>query len=185
MEDVGCPALLTLIGQELECAKQIVREQKAKIADQVEADTQEIADFNKADKQYNAAINNYIGIIIKSWNEEGQYRMLQLDIKYKYFAYLDRTETERFKCYLSLSELESNSFCAIKHIRSFMKDISLNALGLTADDVEDCQYADFMREGEECLDINGKEAKCIEGDIIPTDVDKLPKTIWTRDALRP
>lgn len=51
----------------------------------------------------------------------------------------------RWKCFTRLSDLESNKYCAIRHIREHMKKETLKAFGLDpyGDDVIDCEYADF------------------------------------------
>ena len=58
--------------------------------------------------------------------------------------YYEGSKERRFECYLKLFELENNYYCAVKHLREYMKDLTLEAWKLESEDIMDCQAAEFM-----------------------------------------
>lgn len=185
MEDAGCPALLTLIGQELECAKQLVREQEAKMTVQAADDKDELEEINALINKHKEAKDMFLKNQGHAKAEMDTFKEKSAILMTKTWEEWDKTESERTKCYLRLAELESNAFCAIKHIREFMRGLALEALGLTEEQVQDCKYADFMRESGECKDSRGNEVACMVDEEQLNDIDNHPTMEWTRDRLKP
>jgi len=187
LEGVGCDTVTTLIGQELECAKQLVREQKAyktKVEDE-HKDARD--DINEAIEALEKAMEQWSDLMMNAVNEVKQYRPSQWKEIYKIFDLWHKTKDERWACYLKLFELENNYYCAIKHIRAYMKSLTLEAFGATEDDIQDCEAAEFMFPSGHCAYKNGpgEHVECIEGDELPANPDLLPIERWSRQLIQP
>lgn len=187
LEGVGCDTVTTLIGQELECAKQVVREQKAyktKVEDE-HKDARE--DINDDIEALDKAIEQWNDLMMNADSEIKQYRPSQWNEIYKIFELWHKTKDERWACYLKLFELENNYYCAIKHIRNYMKELTLEAFGAKEDDVTDCQSADMLYPQGQCTykHAPGQHVECIDGDIMPSNPDLLPIEKWERTIIEP
>lgn len=187
LEGVGCDTVTTLIGQELECAKQVVREQKAyktKVEDE-HADAR--ADVNEAITALEKAMEQWSDLMMNAVNEVKQYRPSQWKEIYKIFDLWHITKDERWSCYLKLFELENNYYCAIKHIRAYMKSLTLEAFGAKEEDVEDCEAAEFMYPSGHCAYKHSpsEHVECIPGDMMPSNPDLLPLERWERQLIQP
>jgi hypothetical protein len=187
LEGVGCDTVTTLIGQELECAKQLVREQKAyktKVEDE-HKDARD--DINEAVEALEKAMEQWSDLMMNAINEVKQYRPSQWKEIYKIFDLWHKTKDERWACYLKLFELENNYYCAIKHIRAYMKDLTLEAFGAKEEDVEDCEAAEFMFPSGHCAYRHNpaEHQECIAGDELPSNPDLLPLERWERQLIQP
>lgn len=184
IEDMGCDTMLTLIGQELECNKQRVREQEGVIQKQEDEDKKAREEQNDVIESLEKTMENQYTLIVNSHNEMMQYYPARWQHIWKLIHFWWGTREKRFACYLKLFELENNYFCAIKHIRGYMRDLALEAFGAEKDAVQDCQADDHMFPTGDCLYPGGQEhVDCIDGDSVPSDPDKLPKQDWTRTLI--
>lgn len=184
MEDMECSTMLVLIGQELECNKQQMREKEGVITKQQEEDKKELDEQNNVLASLDKTMENQNSVMMASENEKKQYWPALYLHWTKLIHIWWNTREKRWDCYLKLFELENNYFCAIKHIRGYMKDLALEAFGFPEDAVQDCQVEDNMFPTGDCLMPGGNtHVECIEGDVIPDDPDMLPTQDWTRVLL--
>lgn len=187
LEDVGCDSLGSLIGQELECAKQKVREQQAykvKVEDEQALDR---ADINDDMEALDKAMEQFQDMSLNAQSEIKNYRPTAWNEWRKIWTIFKQSRDERFACYFKLFELENNSYCAIKAIRSYMKGLTLEAFKATEEDVQDCQVGDYLKPTGECQYKTkpGLQVDCIEGDVLPSNPDLLPEEKWARDVFEP
>jgi hypothetical protein len=187
LEGVGCDTVTTLIGQELECAKQLVREQKAYKTKVEDEHKDARADVNEAIEALEKAMEQWSDLMMNAVNEVKQYRPSQWKEIYKIFDLWHKTKDERWACYLKLFELENNYYCAIKHIRAYMKFLTLEAFGAKEEDVEDCEAAEFMFPSGHCAYHHdpSEHVECIAGDELPANPDLLPLERWERQLIQP
>jgi len=184
IEDMPCSAMLVMIGQELECNKQEMRNREGIIQKQQEEDKKELEEQNQVLASLDKTMENQNSVEMASENEKKQYWPALWLHWTKLIHYWWQTREQRFDCYLKLFELMNNYFCAIKHIRGYMKDLALEALGFKDDALQDCQVDDNMYPTGDCLMPGGQEhVNCITGDSIPSDPDLLPSQDWTRVLL--
>jgi len=184
IEDMECSTMLTLIGQELECNKQEMREKEGIITKQQEDDKKELEEQNDVLSSLDKTMENQNSVMMASENEKKQYWPALWLHWQKLINIWWTTREKRFDCYLRLFELENNYFCAIKHIRGYMKDLALEALDFPPEAIQDCQVEDNMFPTGDCLMPGGTEhLECMEGDTMPTDQDMLPTQDWTRVLL--
>lgn len=186
-DGLDCSALMTIVGQELECNKQKVREQEGIIKALEEKQKEERDDISTQIGVYEKTKENFQTITLNYLGEAkgyGQPRMKNMQMLMEYF---ERTKERRFECYLKLFELENNYYCAVKHLREYMKGLTLTAWGLDEEDVMDCQAEEFMMPEAMCYykDDPTKHVPCIEGDKLPVSEELMPVQQWTRTQIQP
>lgn len=184
---LDCPALYTIVGQELECRKNKKKNQEAYIK-QLEDQhnkardemNRQVTALNKLKEGFETQIENYNNEA-KAYHEPKWKNILDME------EFFHNTKDARFSCYLKLFELESNEYCATKHLREYMKAQALGAFQLNEDDVQDCEYADKLRAEAYCFapGDTAKHVKCLQGDTVPANDDLLPKQQWSRDSITP
>lgn len=186
-EGLDCAALKTIVGQELECNKQKVREQEGIIKALEEKQKAERDEIDEQITVYEKTKENFETSIMMSLNEAKGYFQPKWKNIHMLQTYHEMTKERRFECYLKLFELENNYYCAVKHLREYMKGLTLEAWGLKDDDVMDCQAAEFMEPEAYCYyktDLD-THVPCIGGDVLPTDPDLLPQQQWARQKIQP
>jgi len=186
-DGLDCSALMTIVGQELECNKQKVREQEGEIKSLEEKQKAERDEIDKTITVYEKTKENFETQIMNYLNEAKGYFQPKWKNMHMLQTYFEQTKERRFECYLKLFELENNYYCAVKHLREYMKGLTLEAWSLKDDDIQDCQAAEFLEPEAYCYYKNDLDTHvpCIPGEMMPTDPDLLPQQQWIRPKIQP
>lgn len=183
-DGLDCPTLMTIVGQELECHKQLVREQEAVIKKIIEEQKEEREDVDKQKTQYESQRDNAWNTAMGYYQEGRGYISPRHSNMITMHHYFDQSRERRWECYLQLFELENNYFCAVKHLREYMKGLTVAALSIDEEDISDCSASDFMSPVGQCL-VNGKDTPCIDDDRLPTEENNFPQQTYARMSITP
>lgn len=182
---LSCNALRVIVGLELECAKQKVRVQEAVIKkmedrhrSEIEDKNNEITVYEKTMEGFATGESNYLtemkGYTVPyEENEELMYKVMdQWDVRYE-------------ECLAKLTDIEINTYCALKHLRDYMKEGALKALKLNATDIQDCETTEYLYPVGYCAYPHDPDTPvdCIAGDELPSDPELLPEEEWKRDVM--
>jgi len=184
---MDCDALYTIVGQELECNKQKVREQEGAITALENKQKKERDEINKQITALEKTLEGFMTSEQNYLNEAKGYYEPRWKNWQKLWHLWVGTRERRFECYLKLFELEANYYCAVKHLREYMKGLTLEAFALEDSDVTDCSADEFMKPSAYCFYPGqiDEHVPCIAGEHLPSDPDLLPKQEWMRDRLTP
>jgi len=184
---MDCDALYTIVGQELECNKQKVREQEGVISALAAKQKKERDEINKQITALEKTLEGFMTSEQNYNNEAKGYYEPRFKNYMKLWELWTSTREMRFSCYLRLFELESNYYCAVKHLREYMKGLTLEAFALEESDITDCTADEFMSPTAYCFYPGqiDEHVPCIAGEHLPTDPDLLPKQEWQRQRLTP
>eukprot|EP00392_Amoebophrya_sp_AT5.2_P010271 g10331.t1 len=183
VEQIDCDVLNTMMGEQLECAREELRKATGERAALQDKQREEMRLKDASIVAAQKAADTQQKLMNDARSTVDGYKAQISDLKEERVRYAKEMHLEKTKCHLQLFELEANGLCACKALRNFWLKETLSKAGADDDAVTDCEAADTMMPTGECRlgpKAAGEIMKCVPGDKIPEEDDRLPFRKWTR-----
>jgi len=175
----SCDDLLSIVGQELHCKKKDVLVQNEVIAKLQDEQEQELARANRGLVLLKKTLDA-IGDRVAHFSNGVHETMMQMEEQEQLYEELYHdTKITYARCAMTIVELETN-YCGVKKLRQFMLDRAIKKGMAKAEEIEDCEFDEYMVPDPECM-MDGRSVDCMPGDKVPTNPSELPKRIWRRE----
>ncbi|CAD7924400.1 unnamed protein product [Amoebophrya sp. A120] len=183
VEQIDCDVLMTMMGEQLECAREELRKAKGERAALEDKQREEMRLKDGSIVAAQKAADTQQKLMNDARSTVDGYKSQISDLKEERIRYAKSMHLEKTKCHLQLFELEANGLCACKALRNFWLKETLSKAGVEDDAVTDCEAADTMMPTGECRmgpKATGEIRKCVAGNKMPEDDERLPNRKWTR-----